>query len=154
MSPHLLMCNKNSNSVHFWTVRRSYTVVMKISTSAEEQQARNAERGLKLSVPLSFWNSCSPDGPCRGLEMTQAGRRHTNVQRGSVCAWAWSEAQSRSGVGKRGPGQDHALPTSLSVFCSSLWIRTEAAVPGPQIPSRINSKYDLVIWNGIVEFLK
>ena len=35
VSPHLLMWNKNSNSVHFWTVRRSYTVVMKISTSAE-----------------------------------------------------------------------------------------------------------------------
>ena len=149
VSPHLLMWNKNNNSVHFWTVRRSYTVVMKTSNSAEQQEVRNSERGLKLSVPLSFWNSCSPDGPCQGLETTQAGSQHTYVQRGSVYTWAWSGAQSRPGVGKRGPGQDPALPTSLSVFCSSLWIRTEAAVRGLQSPSGINSKYDLVIWNGI-----
>lgn len=147
VSPHLLMWNKNSNSVHFLDSE-------KILYCGHENQnfswiARSQKlRGLKLSVPLSFWNSCSTDGPRRGLEMTQAGSRHTYVQRGSVCAWAWSGAQSRSRVGKRRPGQDHALPTSLSLFCSSLWITTEAAVPGPQIPSGINSKYDSDIWNG------
>lgn len=77
--PHLLTWNKNNNSVHFRAVRRPSTVVMKTSTSVEEQEIRNLESGLKLNAGLSFRNRAphltAPDGPCRALVTTQADSR-------------------------------------------------------------------------------
>lgn len=153
VSPHLLMWNKNSNSVHFWTVRRTYTGGHENQHFSWTGRSQKLRKRFKTQCSFIFLKQLLNWWTLSRLETTQVGSQHTYVQRESVYAWAWSGAQSRPGARKRGPGQDPALPTSLSVFCSSLWIRTEAAVLGPQTPSGINSKYDLVIWNGIKSWI-